>query len=722
MNMRFILNQSFLLSLLLSAMPAVMAVEALPGEWQTFGGVSAGCNGTVYETTRGADGTIYLVGDFTVCGDVAANNVVSYDPTTNQFLSLGVGVNGAVFDAVAVGNELYVGGTFSEAGGQGASHLAHWDGSQWAAMGDFNGGVRSLLWQDGVLYAGGFFTGIGALSANRIARWDGAEWSALGVGVDNGVTALAWWSGRLYVGGLFTQAGGAPASRIASWAPGDWQVLPGSTAEGIDHPFFSVVFALVAVDDGVFVGGQFDWAGGEEANSVAFFNGSGWSSLTSNGVNGFASGNVWDMHEAGGEIYFAGSFSSAGGQALNHVARWDGSSWHPIGAGALNGVDSFTETVLVADGVVYTGGDRVHRAGSRAVSHVARWTGADWLQMGPEDQLGIGGAVDAVLHHDGDLYVAGNFGLAGTTPARHIARWDGSSWHPLGNEALSGPVYALAVWNGDLVAVGGFVRVGIRSTRFVARWDGNQWQPLGAGFNASPETVMAADGELCVAGASWLESDSVPINGAACWDGNVWQPLGAGVNGDVLAMAVWNGQLVAAGNFTEAGGQAASRIASWDGSEWSPLGSPPNDGLDRSVYALLPDEEVLQVGGDFFNMAGTPNLYLARWDGTAWSNPIDEPNSTVHALARSPLGLVAGGRFRNVFTASGSEPLERVGLWDGNEWRALGSGVSGAVRSLDARAAEITVGGEFAEADGLLSSGIAIFRIRDGVFSDRFAQ
>ncbi|NBD95797.1 MAG: hypothetical protein GVY11_04890 [Gammaproteobacteria bacterium] len=721
MNLRL-----FVLLFCWCSMAGAWALDAVPGEWQTFGGVSAGCNGTIYESVEADDGSIYFGGEFSVCGDVAANNVVAYDPAANQFEALGEGVNRAVYDLAVVGSDLYVGGAFFEAGGQSASYLARWDGSQWHAMGEFSSRIWTLLWHDGILYAGGDFSEVDGTAASRVAQWDGTSWSALGAGVEDTAYALAWWDGRLYVGGRFSQAGGAPASRIASWAPGDWQALAGSSGDdGIDNPFSPVVFALAAADEGVYVGGQFELAGGAEANDVAFWDGA-WSSLESNGFNGFSSGNVRDIHRVGGDLYFAGTFSSAGGVALNRLARWDGSQWHPVGTASENGVDAFTYTVLVVDGEVYAGGVSVHRAGSKTVSHVARWTGSEWTVLGPDDQGGVGGPVNAVLRHEGDLIVAGDFGLAGTTPARHIARWDGNDWHPLGSEALSGEVTGLAVWQGELVAIGRFFRVGTRIVRFAARWDGNQWQALGAGFNSPPHAVMADGSELCVGGSSFLESDGVPVGGTACWDGSVWQPLGDGVNGFVEAMVGWNGQIIAAGSFTEAGGQAANRIAAWDGSDWSPLGTPPDDGVNRPVLSLLADQGSLYVGGDFFNVAGDSQLFLARWDGSGWSNPADEVNSRINALANSPLGLVAGGRFRNVFAPGGFEPLRRVGLWNGSAWRTLGSGldagVSGDVHTLDASTGAIVVGGEFGQAGGALSAGIAIYRVQDSLFSDRFRQ
>jgi hypothetical protein len=75
------------------------------------------------------------------------------------------------------------------------------------------------------LYVGGSFTEAGGVPANNIARWDGKQWSALGVGTNGAVRALAVWdrdgegpeAPGLYIGGEFTMAGGIPSPYIAKW-------------------------------------------------------------------------------------------------------------------------------------------------------------------------------------------------------------------------------------------------------------------------------------------------------------------------------------------------------------------------------------------------------------------------------------------------------------------------------------------------------------------------
>jgi hypothetical protein len=72
-----------------------------------------------------------------------------------------------------------------------------------------------------------------------------------------------------------------------------------------------------------------------------------------------------------------------------------------------------------------------------------------------------------------------------------------------------------------------------------------------------------------------------------------WSTLGTGMNDWVYASAVYNGDLIVGGNFTNAGGVSANHIARWDGSNWYPLGL----GINAKVWALASFGGSLYVGG-----------------------------------------------------------------------------------------------------------------------------
>jgi hypothetical protein len=97
-------------------------------------------------------------------------------------------LNGSV-NAIAIsGTDVFVGGSFTNAGGvPGANYIARWDGAQWHAVGGANAisasfpHVKAIAIIGNDVYIGGNFTDAGGVTgANYIARWDGTQWHAVG--------------------------------------------------------------------------------------------------------------------------------------------------------------------------------------------------------------------------------------------------------------------------------------------------------------------------------------------------------------------------------------------------------------------------------------------------------------------------------------------------------------------------------------------------------------
>jgi hypothetical protein len=79
---------------------------------------------------------------------------------------------------------LYIGGNFTAAGGVAANYVAKWDGSKWSALGSgltgsYSSSVTALAVSGNDLYAAGSFTNAGGIVASNIAKWDGTNWRVL---------------------------------------------------------------------------------------------------------------------------------------------------------------------------------------------------------------------------------------------------------------------------------------------------------------------------------------------------------------------------------------------------------------------------------------------------------------------------------------------------------------------------------------------------------------
>ena len=178
-------------------------------------------------------------------------------------------------------------------------------------------------------------------------------------GTDSAIYAFAVYddlSGSgpaLYAGGIFSTIGGVLANNVAKWDGALWTAL----GSGVDGG----IYALAVVDDGsssgpaLYVGGGFSIAGGVNANNIAKWDGSTWSPLGGGLGSDFdfvlaltalrEGSGTGSVLCAGG--YFRSTFVIAGEiVTLVNVAKWDGLSWSPLGSGlgdSFSGVWALTE-------------------------------------------------------------------------------------------------------------------------------------------------------------------------------------------------------------------------------------------------------------------------------------------------------------------------------------------------------------------------------------------
>jgi hypothetical protein len=692
-------------------------------------GVPDGVQGIVRTMATYDDGhgnALYLGGTIVGAGDVQARGIVKWDGQSWSPVGGGLTTNTSAYVNTMVvfddghGPQLIVGGAFTHAGGTNAVNVARWDGTSWSALGDgFNYAVQSLcVYDDGsgpALYAGGFFTQSGSTLVNRIARWNGTHWSPLAAGpsgdVNQGVYSMAvydeGYGPSLFIGGLFTIAGGLGANHDVRWDGTHFSTL-GAVANGIlGYP----VNALAVFDDGhgpaLYVGGNFDNAGGLPAKRVAKWDGSTWSDV-GGGLDGGLLNTVTALAAfddgSGSALYAGGNFTIAGGASVSNIAKWNGASWTPLGSGvgdsyafALAGFDDGTGPALFVGGTFTT-------AGGISARQVARWKNASWSAITIPVPGGPNGPVYALkTFNDGGgnaLFVAGNFTRAGTVSANRIARWRNGMWTPLG-AGLDGDVYALGVYNDGtgvaLYAGGAFTTSGGSSVQRVAKWNGASWVPLGSGVDAPVrafEVFNDGSGTALYAGGDFANAGGVPARGVARWKSATWSDAGGGVDGvqstySVRALIAFNGggvsALYAGGTFTGAGGNPANNLARWDGSNWWPVGASPDGSVSSFAVFDFGGSPALFVGGAFHYFGAQASRGVAVWSSGAWWSLGSGLDGTVTSLCAfddgAGLALYAGGSF-----ASGDpgQVADRLAKWNGTAWLPLGSGLDGTPNALAA--------------------------------------
>lgn len=196
-------------------------------------------------------------------------------------------------------------------------------------------------------------------------------------------------------------------------------------------------------------------------------------------------------------------------------------------------------------------------------------------------------------------------------------------------------------------------------------------------------------GEWVVAGGTFTECGGIPISNIALWDGDRWSDMGGGADGDVNALTLWDPdhtgprppQPVAGGRFATIGGVPSASVAMWDGNAWQPLG--PN--TPQFVYALTtwdpdgdgPGRPLLIAGGDFFATPNGSSKYVASWDGATWSGLLAGPLSTTRALLSADLDGPGPGSVELI--AAGSLHVSR---WNGAVWTSMNAPTGADVRAL----------------------------------------
>jgi hypothetical protein len=319
--------------------------------------------------------------------------------------------------AIAVsGDDVYVGGSFDtvyngSGGALAAANIARWSAltNNWSTVGGgVNGFVRTIHSAGGDVYAGGAFNTVvnsdhSSINTRNIARWNTTTntWAAFGDGsntnangVDGGVIAIGVKGNEVYVAGSFTNACNSisncvNANYVARWnkLTNTWSALgsdSGPTGNGLKlwSNNAGSVRDLVVLGNDVYVCGGFEAAYNSNSSSlltsgIARWNGSTWSALgsgTSDTGQGLSNGPALKMAAVGTDLYVIGHFIDTANNSetdhvqINGIAKWNGATWSALGSGLIPSDDNSggggygaglaaTATHLYAGGFfAYTGG------------------------------------------------------------------------------------------------------------------------------------------------------------------------------------------------------------------------------------------------------------------------------------------------------------------------------------------------------------------------------
>ena len=435
----------------------------------TWSGIGDARFESVRDVATLPDGSIVVAGRSLLEGprsDITRFNGASWQPHTSGIPDYTVRCLRSTADG-----GLFAGGSFRSLGDVPAAGVARFTTGSWTGYGmGFSGSINAFAeLPNGDVIAAGTFVSTPNGLARRIARWDGIDWHPLGSGINGRVNAVAVLStGKVIAAGLFSEAGGVSASNVAVWDGAAWHALDA----GVDGEVYAV---LALTGDAFVAGGRFTRAGGIDAACVARWDGHQWNELGGNGWNRGSSYlvpyntpvvlSLAKMPD--GSILASGQFLDAPGVAdANSIARWDGTSWQPVGRGLRYSTSSIfplrlpaqIRTSLVrSNGEIFAGGTLNLDGGSDRYlpTSVVRWTGTNW-QVAPRfwnlTQL-FPFVLKLASAPSGDVIMA---------DTAEISLWNGASLTPV---ARASSAYAIAAHsNGEVLIGGSFDRITIGTT------------------------------------------------------------------------------------------------------------------------------------------------------------------------------------------------------------------------------------------------------------------
>lgn len=245
-------------------------------------------------------------------------------------------------------------------------------------------------------------------------------------------------------------------------------------------------------------------------------------------------------------------------QATFRVSTWNGLFWTDLPSISASNVFYGVENNLVVSShqnkIVIAGS---YYANGEQIKGIAQWNGSAWETLGGgintsrliHDEFSI----HDVASYDGELFVAGDFTLAGGLPVMNFAKFSSGVWSDIPTGL--GKINHLQTLGSALYAAGEFSLIDGAVCNNLAVRESGKWSAVPHSFSGDIKG-LAADGTDLIA---------VTNDGFYRYQNNVWTSIGAKVDvlhvDDVLS---YNGRVYATGLFIQNGVDSVRLIALTD--------------------------------------------------------------------------------------------------------------------------------------------------------------
>lgn len=277
---------------------------------------------------------LYVFGDFTSIGNIAATRAAKYNLSTHVWYSLGSTIATEILYATVIGTTIYA---------TTLTTVNKFAAGVWSVIGTLTSGQIRCITTDGTnLFVGGSFLSGAGLSSDKVAKWNGTTWS-------NSHAALYDCESLCYFGGLgntviyaslFT---GVNTSCLQYYSAGSWHVLFSSQAKVCGGLGTDGNWVYWVLDNNHVV--RYDGAGltyDEDLGDLGFVP-----------IAGIISGTTPTPYAARFSDVYIGRVGTA--SYPNGILKYSGSVFSTLGSGSITSGN--VRTITVADnGDVYIGG------------------------------------------------------------------------------------------------------------------------------------------------------------------------------------------------------------------------------------------------------------------------------------------------------------------------------------------------------------------------------
>lgn len=434
------------------------------------GGVSGAVNSIEYY-----DSALYVSGTFLEAGGTTVNGIAKWDG--QSWSATGTGSDVLNVYLQVLDTLLYAYGPFTNINGVATKNIVAFDGNNWSSRSL----VASNLFVNNItLFMGQLYASIRDASTNKseIRYYNNGTWTVF---ADNLIARipnpLIAYHDTLY----FFSSSLVPDPVdmfILKFSPTGNPIGGHSISKANSEMRLEWEFAKV-INDVLLIGGQFRYFDGEFAGGIVAIDSTGphipfhtSTGFATSWYNSFGYSLYHDTIQ--NKLYAGGMFDFAGDTIANSIACWDGTKWSPLGDG-FNGVDEFkyVRRITEYNNLIYAAGNFT-KSGNKTVNGVATWNGLEWDSVGS----GANNIIRDMVVYKNKLYLAGYFdAFNGLNNANGIIKFNGTAWSKVSALTNNGNItFSMCVHDGKLLVAGSFDFSG--TTAHLVSFDGTTWSPF----------------------------------------------------------------------------------------------------------------------------------------------------------------------------------------------------------------------------------------------------